>query len=157
MKKGAGWVSHFVQYIGASAFLGGVFANIVLGRSHDFSLSLQEVLTSRTDILHIILFVNLPGLLIFLLTDLYKMGLIKRNRGMKLTKLVLNGLVLLITSLGILTVSIDMIDLVKGAASAGNSISKSYYSLHRIEDIAGPINLLLFLLSIGIGLKEKSE
>lgn len=145
-----------LKIIGISAFMGSIFSMIVIGRSHDFSQNLNEIVTSRTDILRIIYFVNLPGLFIYLIIDLFEDWTFIFKRKMIGVKWILNITVLLITSLIIFPASIQMVEVANEAISIAE-LSKQFFTFHSKEDIYGPINMILFLASLLIGLKHSEE
>jgi hypothetical protein len=151
MKTMYGWMFNLLQLIGISAFLGSILAMIVLGRTHDFSLNWNEILTSRTDILRIILFVNPPGLLIYLLVDFYKYRKLIFKSKMITLKWFLNLSVLCLTTLVILSASIQMVQTAKEAQR------DLFLTYHVQEDIWGPVNMLIFLISLGIGVRQKEK
>lgn len=155
MKRKHFWIVYFLQNVGISAFLGSIFAMVVIGRSHDFSSNLNEILTSRSDILRIISLVNIPGLLIYFMFDLYECRVTKYNRKILIYRWILNIAVLLITTIGILTASIQMVSIAKQAILL-NELSDLFYAFHLREDILGPINMILFLTSVALGLEQRS-
>lgn len=143
------WVFTFLQMIGISAFFGSILAMIVLGRTHDFGSNWNEIVTSRSDILRILLLVNLPGLFLYVFIDLFQQWKWMLKSKVMTLKLLLNLGVLLLTTLVILPSSIHM---VQAAKEANMPI---FLSLHSKEDIWGPVNMLMFLSSVGIGVKHK--
>ncbi len=154
MKTRRLWLFHFLRTVGIAAFLGSIFAMIVLGRSHDFSQNWNEIVTSRSDILRIIWFVNLPGLFLYFIIDLFEHWAFLFKRKISVFKLILNVTVLLITTFVILPASLQMVDIAKEALST-NGLSDTFYAMHLREDIFGPINMILFLTSMGIGLQPR--
>ena len=151
MKTTHGWIFNLLQIIGISAFSGSILAMIVLGRSHDFSSNWNEILTPRTDILRIILLVNLPGLLIYLLIDLFEQWKWIFKSKIITFKWILNLGVLILTTLVILPTSIQM---VQSAKEAQMDIFLTY---HMQEDIWGPVNMLIFLISLGISVRQRGR
>lgn len=148
---------HYLHLLGISGFLGSIFSMILLGRSHDFSLDWQEIYSSRRDILNIMLYVNIPSLVMMVLTDIFIMLQIGfRDRQVRI-KMILNIAVVIMTIGVILTVGIAMVDHAENALRLTLESHVAFNKKHMAEDILGPINLLMFLVSIAIGLKLEKK
>lgn len=152
-----------VHVIGLAAFLGSVFALIAVAQSHDSSGNWLEIAAGRADVMTIIRFVTKPGLVVTLISGILLLVQMKgllhnrlmRWKGILVLLLVINSHFIVIPA----AQELYEIALSASASQAQMPDSSSLVSTERFqavlfrENIAGAVNLLLFISLTYLGLQ----
>lgn len=153
----------FLHVVGLAAFLGSVLAVIAIARSHDMSSNWLEVAAGREDVMAIIQSVTKPGLVVTLISGILLLvqmkGLLRnplmRWKGFLMLLLVINSHFIVIPAAQELYEIALSASGTEIAQPSSSRLAEQFQTVLLRENIAGAVNLLLFLSLTYIGLQLK--
>lgn len=141
---------------GAGVFLGSVFAVVAVARANDFTAEWARVFAARANMLTIVDWVTLPGLVSLTLGALaltwFRSSPKLRSSAVVISLLV--GMLVLNTTLVVVPTARRLMHMAE-KLSLGGSSATGFLSLHTREDVYGALNLLLYLAVVTVTLMNQ--